>query len=155
MERSKYNVDRDKEKRSYDGIVFDSIMEMKFYRDVVLPGVESGRIVKYELQKEYVLQPKFTRENKLVRAITYVADFYIEYDDGGVEVIDTKGAADSLAKCKRKMFWFQYPDIHYKWITYVKKYGGWIDWDEARRLRTIDKKKRKMEEKQNEQEDHV
>lgn len=37
MERSKFNVDKDKEKRTYDNIVFDSQLEMKYYRDVLCP----------------------------------------------------------------------------------------------------------------------
>ena len=140
----------DTSKRTHDGIVFDSVMEMKFYRDVVLPQVESGEIVAYELQKPYTLQPKFTRDGQTVRPITYVADFYLEYADGHVEVIDTKGAADSIARCKRKMFWYKYPDIDYRWITYVKKYGGWISWDEANKLRKLAKmKKKELEENNN------
>ena len=83
-------------------------MEMKYYRDVVLPQVRSGNIIKYELQKKYVLQPKFQIGNKTVQPIVYVADFFIEYKDGSVEVIDTKGCPDSVAKIKRKMFWFKY-----------------------------------------------
>ena len=118
-------------------------MEMKFYRDVILPQVESGQILYYELQKPYELQPKFTYNGKPVRAIIYVADFYVEYSDGRIIVFDTKGAADSIAKCKRKLFWYKYPDINYQWITYVKKYGGWIDWDKAAKMRKDEKKKKK------------
>lgn len=153
MERSKYNVGRDAEKRTYDGIVFDSAMEMKYYRDVVLPQAERGTIRHYELQKPYELQPKFTHDGKTVRAITYVADFYIEYEDGSSEVIDIKGAADSVAKCKRKLFWFRYPESRYRWITYVKKYGGWIDWDLARSKRLEDKKNRESKEETKHEQD--
>lgn len=39
----------------------------------------------------------------------------------------------------------------YRWITYVIKFGGWVDYDEANRLRRIEKKKRKMLEVQHEQ----
>ena len=60
--RSKYNVSRDKSKRTYDGIVFDSELEMKYYKDVVLPGVASGEIVDYQLQKPYELQPKYCKQ---------------------------------------------------------------------------------------------
>lgn len=135
MDRSKYNVSSDTEKRTCNGIVFDSVMEMKYYRDVVLPGVESGDITHYELQKPYELQPKFTRDGRSVRAITYVADFYIEHSDGSNEIIDIKGAADSVAKLKRKLMWFRYPDYRYVWLTYVKKFGGWIDYEAATKLR--------------------
>ena len=122
-------------------------MEMRYYRDVVLPRVESGEIKYYELQKPYELQPKFTHGDASVRAITYVADFYLEYADGRTEVIDIKGAADSLAKCKRKLFWYKYPAIEYKWITYVRKYGGWCSWDEVNRLRKKNRKESKGEDK--------
>ena len=37
MRKSKFNVEKDIAKRTYDGIVFDSVMEMKYYRDVVCP----------------------------------------------------------------------------------------------------------------------
>ena len=127
--RSKYNVSLDIEKRTYDGIVFASALEMKYYRDVILPQAESGFITHYELQKPYELQPKFEHCGKNVRPIVYVADFYVEYADGSVEVIDTKGAADSQAKMKRKMMWYRYPDPPYRWITYVKKWGGWVDYE--------------------------
>ena len=148
--RSKFNVGADKEQRTYDGILFDSKMEMHYYRDVVLPLAGSGEITKYELQKSYELQPKYRHNGKVVQPITYVADFYIEYADGRREIIDTKGFADSVAKMKRKMMWYQYPEIDYRWIVYVKKYGGWVDYDEVNRLRREAKKAKKlMEEKEN------
>ena len=135
MERSKFNVDKDTEKRTCDGIVFDSVLEMKYYRDVVLPGVESGDIANYELQKKYVLQEGFTRNGKKVLPITYVADFYIEYADGRIEVIDIKGCPDTTAKIKRKLFWHRFPELDYIWLTYVKKYGGWGLYDDFVKLR--------------------
>lgn len=141
--RTKYNVDSDIAKRTYNGITFDSVLEMKYYRDVLCPQVESGNVVSYELQKPYELQPKFEHDGKGVRAITYVADFVVRYKDGREEVIDTKGMPDTAAKLKRKLFWYHYPDITYKWITYVKKFGGWIDYDECKRLRSAEKRNKK------------
>lgn len=98
MERSKFNVDKDKEKRTYNNIVFDSQLEMKYYRDVLCPAVESGEVTYFELQKKYELQPKYTHNGKTVLPIIYVADFYMEYADGHIEVVDTKGCPDSVAK---------------------------------------------------------
>lgn len=139
MVRSKFNVDKDKSKRTYDGITFDSVLEMKYYRDVLCPLVESGDVVSYELQKPYELQPKFVHDNKSVQSIKYVADFYITYKDGHEEVIDTKGCPDSVAILKRKLFWYKYPDINYKWITWSKKFGGWIEYDDYKKLRRDEK----------------
>lgn len=149
IQRSKYNVAKDTERRTYDGIIFDSQMEMRYYRDVVLPLAKSGDIQYYELQKEYELQPKFVRDGQSVRAITYVADFYVEYSDGHIEVIDIKGCPDSVARLKRKMFEYHYPNTTYRWITFVKKWGGWMDFDEIQRLRKASKKMKQQEKKEN------
>lgn len=146
MERSKFNVDKDKAKRTCNGIVFDSELEMKYYRDVVLPGVESGRIKYYELQKPYELQPKFVHDGKIVQPIKYVADFYIEYADGSSEVIDTKGIPDSTAIIKRKMFWYVYPDIRYIWVTYSKIDGGWHSYEYVKQQRNLRKKNKRNKE---------
>jgi len=140
LRRTKFNVAKDTEKRTYDGIVFDSILEMKYYRDILCPLVKSGDVVNYELQKPYELQPKFIHDNKTVQPIKYVADFYIIYKDGHEEVIDTKGCPDSVAILKRKLFWYRYPDVDYKWVTWVKKFGGWIDYEEYKQLKREEKK---------------
>ncbi len=133
--RTKFNVGQDTSKRTYNGITFDSILEMKYFRDVLCPLVKSGDVVKYELQKPYELQPKFIHNGKTVHPIKYVADFFVSYKDGHEEVIDTKGCPDRVAILKRKLFWYYYPDIEYKWITYVKKFGGWIEYDEYKELK--------------------
>ena len=141
--RTKFNVDKDKEKRACDGIVFDSILEMKYYRDVLLPLVESGDVVSYELQKPYELQRKFTHDNKTVLPIKYVADFVLTYKDGHEEVIDTKGCPDTVAIIKRKLFWFTYPDTIYKWICYSKIDGGWCDYEYVKKCRAERKRIKK------------
>ena len=43
MERSKFNVDKDKEKRTYNNIVFDSQLEMKFFISLIRPIFMSYR----------------------------------------------------------------------------------------------------------------
>lgn len=145
---TKYNVSKNIENRTYNGIVFDSVMEMKYYRDVILPLEESGEITKYELQRPYTLQPKFVHDGVTIKPIIYKADFYIEYADGRVEVIDTKGCPDSQAKLKRKMFWYVYPELTYRWVCYSKIDGGWVDYDivqKARRERRAAKARSKGE----------
>lgn len=113
---------------------------MKYYRDVLCPKVESGDVVEYELQKPYELQPKFVHDGKTVQPIKYVADFFIVYKDGHEEVIDTKGCPDSVALLKRKMFWYHYPDVNYKWICYSKIDGGWCDYNYVKKKRAERKK---------------
>lgn len=143
LARTKYNVDKDVAKRTHDGITFDSVMEMKYYRDVLCPKKESGEILEIELQKVFELQPKFVHDGKTVRAITYVADFYVVYSDGHESVIETKGYADQKAPIKRKMFWYRYPDVDYRWICYSKIDGGWCDYDFVKKQRSLRKKQRK------------
>ena len=144
--RSKFNVDKDLKKRTYNGIIFDSVLEMNYYIDVVLPLYKSGEIVRYEMQKKYELQPPFKHHNSSIRPINYVADFFIVYKDGHEEVIDTKGCPDSVALMKRKMFWFHYPNIIYRWIGYSKIDGGWCDYEYIKQQRAKRKKERKKKE---------
>lgn len=147
--RTKFNVDKDTEKRTCDGIVFDSVLEMKFYRDILCPLVKSGDVVQFELQKPYELQPKFSHNGKTVKAITYVADFFIVYSDGTSVVIDTKGCPDSVAFLKRKLFWYHYPDINYRWVCYSKIDGGWCEYEFVKKQRA-ERRKSKREKEDNE-----
>lgn len=142
---SKYNVSYNTARRTFDGIVYDSELEMKFMRDYVTPKLQSGEIIKVERQIEYELQPSFRREGKLIRAIKYVADFVVTYADGHEIVIDIKGMADPKALIKRKMFWYLHPEIDFQWIVYAKKFGGWIEYDECNKLRREEKRRKKAE----------
>ena len=83
---------------------------------------------------------KITHEGKTVLPIKYVADFDVTYADGREEVIDVKGMADTTAKLKRKLFWYVFPDLPYRWVSYSAKDGGWVDYDDLQRLRRERKK---------------
>lgn len=145
-ERSKYNVAKAKDKRTYDNIVFDSEVEMRFYRDFLLPRYESKEIVRYELQKPYTLVPAFEYQDAKVRPVLYVADFYIEWADGTCEAIDVKGFPDSVAKLKRKMMWYLYPDLKFTWYVYSKIDGGFCTYEYVQKQR---KKRKKEKNKKN------
>lgn len=146
MGRTKFNVDKDVDGRSADGIVFDSALELRYYRDVLLPLVESGDVVEYELQKPYELQPKFVHDGRTVQAIRYVADFYIKYADGREEVVDIKGFADATALLKRKLFWYTFPELNYYWLCFSLTDGGWIRYEELKKARAARKKAKKAKE---------
>ena len=77
---------------------------------------------------------------KTIQPIKYVADFFIVYKDGREEVIDTKGCPDSIAILKRKLFWYNYPTVDYKWICYSKIDGGWCNFDYVKKQRALRKK---------------
>lgn len=147
--RSKYNVSKNREKRTCDGIVFDSELEKRFYCDVIKGEQNSDKIQKWDRQINFILQPAFERDGVIVRAIEYKADFSITYKNGETEYIDVKGVATSDALLKRKMFWYVYPDIKYKWVGYSRldsKDGtGWADYDDiqsGRRRRRKEKEKK-------------
>lgn len=147
--RSKYGVDQTStgkknrtviDRKTGKEVCFDSLLEKKYYEEVVCVGLDSGEIVDYELQKKYKLQPSFKHNDTTIRAIDYVADFWIRYADGSEKVFDTKGGmVDPAAKIKRKLMYYIYPELDYSWITYTKT-TGWIDWDENEKLKREKKK---------------
>lgn len=140
--RSKYNVSSNTKNRTYDGITFDSKLECDFYREWLLPNVESGFVVKYELQKTYELQPAFNHDDKKIRPINYVSDFSFTTKNGTEVVIDIKGMATPDANMKRKMMWYTYPNLQFYWVTKCQKYGGWIEYDELKKKRKQNKKEK-------------
>jgi len=143
--RTKFNVSKDKKNRTYNGIEFDSELEMKYYRDVVEPLLRSGELLKCERQIKYCLQPAFKRFGKNIQAIEYKADFVLTFADGHEEIIDTKGFPDAQALLKRKMFWYVYPQLIYRWIGFSKVDGGWVDFEiikQGRRDRKRQKEKK-------------
>lgn len=152
MARTKFNVDKSTEQRTFDGIVFDSVLELRYYRDVLLPLVDSGDVVEYELQKPYELQPKFVHDGRTVQAIKYVADFYMKYSDGHEEIIDIKGFADATALLKRKLFWYAYPDKEYKWVSWSLKDGGFLLYEDLQKLRSDRRKTKKAQKELREEE---
>ena len=143
VRQSKFNVGKDKSNRTYGDIVFDSAMEMKYFSDVIVPGVASGDIKSYERQKKYVLQPSYMRDGKKILPIEYKADFYVVYSDDREEVIDIKGCPDAVAILKRKLFEYVFPGIKYVWISFSKIDGGWITYEDVKAAR---KKRRKQKE---------
>jgi hypothetical protein len=140
---SKYHVRMDKlgeEKRTYNNILFDSILEMSFYRDVICPKINSGEIIKAEMQVPFELQPKYKYKDKTIQAVKYIADFLVKFSDGKVKVYEIKGLPDNVSKLKRRIFQYKFPDIDYDWLTFSKIDGGWILYDDAVKFRNKRKK---------------
>ena len=138
------------EKRTYNGITFDSELEMKYYRDVLLPMQEAGTIKYIKRQPEYLLQDKVEHFDRKYSRIIYKADFEVVTAGSSKKIaIDVKGTygyniADQVAILKRKLFAAKYPDIKLNWVTYCKKYGGWISWDDYNGYRREEKKAKKI-----------
>jgi hypothetical protein len=135
MVATKYNS----KKIEVDGHVFDSKIEARYYEH--LKRLEkAGEILFFRLQPRYLLQPAFKKDGKTYRKIEYIADFEVHHTDGTIEVVDVKGYETEAFKIKKKLFNKIYPH-KLSLITYVKKYGGWIDLDRLKELRKQAKKK--------------
>lgn len=108
---SKYN----NRKTQIDMYVFDSALEAKRYKQLVLLQ-KAKKIQDLELQPHFLLQENFKKNGKTYRKIEYIADFkYIE--NGQVVVEDVKGKETEVFKLKRKMFEYQYKDLSLKVLT--------------------------------------
>jgi hypothetical protein len=144
--RSLYNVDmttKGKEKRTYNGEIFDSLTELNFLREWILPKMESGEVIRYERQIPFILQEGFIYNNVKVLPIKYVSDYIVYWNDGTHTIFDVKGLPDSLSKCKRKLFWKRYPDEKYIWMCRNIKYGDtshWLTYEELEKKKKLDKK---------------
>lgn len=126
------------EKVTIDGYTFDSKIEARYYEQ--LKWLKANKQIKsFKLQPRYLLQDKFSKNGKKFRKIEYIADFEVTHLDGSIEVIDVKGMETEAFKIKRKLFERNYL-YKLSLITYVKKYGGWIELDELKRLRRKAKK---------------
>jgi hypothetical protein len=121
----------------HDGITFDSQLEGAYY--LHLKEIQQkGEIAAFNLQPSFLLQESFKKDGKTIRKIEYVADFEILHHDETIEVVDIKGMITETAKLKVKLFQKKYP-YKLSLITYVKKYGGWVELNELKRLRRAKK----------------
>lgn len=104
---SKYRA----KKTEVDGILFDSKKEAKRYEE--LKALQSeGKIRDLVLQPSFELQPHFRKGGKIIRAITYTADFmYLDSETGDTIVEDVKGMKTDVYKIKKKLFEYQFPNM--------------------------------------------
>jgi hypothetical protein len=125
-----------------DGHVFDSKIEARYYEQLKWLQ-EHNQILFFRLQPRYLLQEAFQKNGKTFRKIEYIADFEVHHLDGSIEVIDVKGMETEAFKIKRKLFEKKYPH-KLSLVTYVKKYGGWIELDKLKKLRKEAKKQKAL-----------
>ena len=118
---SKYGA----KKVTIDGITFDSKAESRYY-EYLLKLKKSGLVEEFSMQKAFTLLDRFAhpQTGRIVRAITYRADFEVLYADGRIEVVDIKGFLTPEFKIKAKMFMFRYqiPLVLLKWSAKDKKF---------------------------------
>lgn len=137
MNRSKYGA----KKITIDGYKFDSKDEGKYYEYLKKLKAQE-KILNFELQPKYELQPGFKKNGKTYRAITYAPDFLIYHLDGTEELIDVKGMSTQQGELRRKMFDYKYPELKLTWVARSLKYSstGWIKYDELNKIRRENKK---------------
>lgn len=134
---SKYNA----KTVELDGYIFDSKLEARYY-ELLKEKQKNDEILFFRVQPIYQLQETFKKYNKTFRRIDYIADFEVHHLDGSIEVVDVKGVETEAFKIKRKLFEHKYP-YKLSLVTYVKKYGGWIELDELKKRRKETKKQNK------------
>lgn len=102
---SKYGVSA-KDMRTLDGICFDSKFEMNAYR-----MMRDGEVT-FDRQVEFVLQPRFEADGKVIRPIKYEVDFLVYALDGKRYLVDTKGVTTREFLLKQKMMLAQGHRVH-------------------------------------------
>jgi hypothetical protein len=113
-------------KYSIDGITFASRGEAERYLELDIQRLK-GEVIELVLQPKFELQPKFRKNGKSIREISYIADFKVIYKDGKVEIEDVKGWGGYTTpefKLKRKLFLFRYPQYD---LILSKRNGKKID----------------------------
>lgn len=128
-------------KAEVDGRIFDSVMEARFY--VALRELlAQERIAGFECQKEFELQPKFRSRTtgRVVRPITYIADFFVTGCDGVQTAVDVKGQETPEFRIKKKLFEYRYPDVKFACVQWRASTGSWEDLEVIKAARR--KKKR-------------
>lgn len=143
--KDKYNNGKDersKLKRTFEGTTFASELEMRFYRDYLLPLKEQGVITKIIIQPSYVLQERYQKYGKTILPIKYVGDFEVYFNDGRIITYDPKGFASPEAILRRKIFDKVYPDKVLEWICWSACDGGWVSYDSLKKFRAKRKKER-------------
>lgn len=126
------------------GIKFDSTMEADFY-DHLCDKYGKEKVI---IQPKFELQSSFKQDGKLVRAITYTADFMLNLDGHPIFnsiVYDVKGMLTQQGKMRIKMFQQKYPELSLQLITkcpkkYQLTYGKWIGLDDLAKERKLNKK---------------
>jgi len=109
-----------------DGIKFHSKLEARYYQQ--LKWAKEGKTLKdFQLQPKFILQDKFEKNGKKIRAITYSADFLVTDNEGNQSVIDIKGSPKMTEafKLKYKMFEAKFP--HTLTILHYKEGKGWYE----------------------------
>ena len=99
-----------------DGIKFDSVKESRRYIELKLLQ-RAGEIKDLAMQVSFELQPKYKKNDKTIKSISYIADFvYYDLKKKQIIIEDTKGYRTDVYKLKKKLFEYKYKDLTIKEI---------------------------------------
>jgi|WetSurMetagenome_2_1015567.scaffolds.fasta_scaffold506818_1 hypothetical protein len=122
-----------------DGTRFASKGEAERY--IELRDMKKRNEIKtFELQPEFILQPKFQKKDPTGKLITYQpikyrADFRVTYLDGHQTIEDVKGRGGYTTpefKNKKKTFEYIFPDLH---LEVIQRSGKGIEiFDESNKV---------------------
>lgn len=115
---------------------FDSKVESEFYEYLL-----SLKAKEIKVHPTYLLQEKFSTSSWNIMAITYKADFEVQFDNWELRVVDIKWLATEVAKIKRKLFMKKYPDMDLKRL--VKYNGNFVDYFENEKRKQENRKIRR------------
>jgi hypothetical protein len=112
-----------------DSILFASRGEAQRYLELK-EMQKAGLIISFERQPKFEIQPRFTKNGKKWREITYSADFRITYPDGKQVIEDVKGKGGYTTPdfiIKQKLFEYKYPDLCLEIVQRSGKGMGYLD----------------------------
>lgn len=132
---TKYNS----KKVEYKGITFDSKSELQYFQELE-EKVANGEIKSFSIQPTYTLIESFEKFGKKYRAMTYTPDFLVTHNDNSIQLVDIKGFGTIASEMRKKLFDYKYRDVELIWLTYSKKYGGWVRYHDLIKLRKENKK---------------
>lgn len=121
-------------------IVFASMLEAQYYRDVLLP-LEKDGLIQVELQPRYEIFQGFERDGIKHRPVYYVPDFAMTDSNGKIEAIDVKGMTTPVFLLKRKLFLGSHPNHNLRVLKFVKKFGGWVTIEEYAAFKKAERKR--------------
>ncbi|MFT8362932.1 MAG: DUF1064 domain-containing protein [Sporolactobacillus sp.] len=128
--RNKYNA----KKTPYKGVLYDSKLEAQF-ADYLEKHLKAGLITKVERQPHYVvLDAGVTDNGTKYSKVIYTPDFLVTYPNGAQEAIEIKGKETKDFLIRKKFFYFSYPWLPLKILTYTKR-TGWIELDKLKKIR--------------------
>lgn len=91
---------------------FDSAAEERYFEQSIRPVLLAGLLLQYELHKTFEIVPAMEHCGKKYKNRVYTPDFYLEYRDGTVEVVEIKGRAIKKLQrdypLRRQLFIYQY-----------------------------------------------